>query len=96
MHETPCKDLHRIEVRDKKGNVRQAVLELRYRKIKILPSRAKQNRYQPLTLTVLYAEERDTPKGTDPIRWKLVTDLPVRSRDEALEKLEWYALRWNI
>jgi len=96
MHEAPCKGLHRIDVRDKKGNVRQAVLELRYRRIKIPPSRAKQSRYQPVILTVLYAEERDAPKGADAVRWKLVTDLPVRSRDEALEKLEWYALHWNI
>lgn len=28
--------------------------------------------------------------------WKLVTDLRVSSRTEAIEKLEWYALRWKI
>ena len=96
MQEVPCKGLHRIDVRDKKGNARQAILELRYRRIKVLPSRAKQNRYQPLTLTVLHAMERHAPKGTEAIRWKLVTDLPVCSRAEALEKLQWYALRWKI
>jgi hypothetical protein len=96
MQETPCKGLHRIDVRDKKGNVRQATLELRYRRIKVLPSRAKQNRYHPIVMTVLYAQERCAPKGCEAIRWKLVTDLPVRSRAEALEKIEWYALRWKI
>ncbi len=30
------------------------------------------------------------------IRWKLMTDLPVRSRAEAIEKLDWYAMRWKI
>ncbi len=30
------------------------------------------------------------------IEWKLITDLPVGSRAEAIEKLEWYALRWKI
>ena len=49
-----------------------------------------------MTLTVLYATERRAPKGNETIRWKLVTDLPVRSRAEALEKLQWYALRWKI
>ena len=96
MQEVPCKGLHRIDVRDKKGTVRQAILELQFRRIKVLPSRAKQNRYQPLTLTVLYATERQAPKGTEAIRWKLITDLPVSSRAEALEKLQWYALRWKI
>jgi hypothetical protein len=96
MQETPCKGVHRVDVRDKKGNVRRALLELRYRRIKVLPSRAKQSRYQPITMTVLYAQERHAPRGCEAIRWKLVTDLPVRSRAEALEKLEWYALRWRI
>jgi len=30
------------------------------------------------------------------IEWKLITDLPVSSRTDAIEKLEWYALRWKI
>src|SRR6185437_4901135 len=63
MEEAPCKGVYHIDVRDKKGDVRQAILELRYRRIKVLPSRAKQNRYQPLTLTVLHAKERYAPKG---------------------------------
>ena len=28
--------------------------------------------------------------------WKLITDLPVTSRKEAIEKLKWYSLRWKI
>lgn len=47
-------------------------------------------------MTVLYAVERGKPKGRDPINWKLLTDLPVGSRDEAIEKLRWYAMRWKI
>jgi len=96
MEEVNCKGLHRIEVRDKKGNTREAVLELKYRRIRILPPIGKQKRYPPLTLTVIHAQERDAPKGSEAIDWKLVTDLPVRSRVEAIEKLDWYALRWKI
>jgi len=96
MEEVNCKGLHRIEVRDKKGNTREAVLELKYRRIRILPPIGKQKRYPPLTLTVIHAQERDAPKGCEAIDWKLITDLPVRSRVEAIEKLDWYALRWKI
>lgn len=96
MQEVDCKGLHHIEVRDKKGNTREAVLELKYRRIRILPPIGKQKRYPPLTLTVLHAQERDAPKGYEAIDWKLITDLPVRSRAEAIEKLDWYALRWKI
>lgn len=96
MEEVNCKGLHRIEVRDKKGNTREAVLELKYRRIRILPPIGKQKRYPPLTLTVIHAQERDAPKGSEAIDWKLITDLPVRSRVEVIEKLDWYALRWKI
>jgi len=47
-------------------------------------------------LTVLHATERDAPKGRDRIDWKLITDLPIGSREEAIEKLNWYAMRWKI
>jgi hypothetical protein len=30
------------------------------------------------------------------LSWKLLTDLPVRTRQEAVEKLDWYAQRWKI
>jgi hypothetical protein len=35
-------------------------------------------------------------KNGKKINWKLITDLPVGSRTDAIEKLEWYALRWKI
>jgi hypothetical protein len=94
--ETRCKGLHRIEVRDRRGDVSEAVLEIKYRRIKVLPPIGKQSRYPALDLTVLHATERGKPRGRDPIDWKLITDLPVTSRAEAIEKLRWYALRWKI
>jgi hypothetical protein len=47
-------------------------------------------------LTVIYAQERNAPQGREPIDWKLLTDLQVTSRAQALEKLRWYASRWKI
>jgi hypothetical protein len=96
MEEVAVKGLHRIEVRDSNGDPDQAILEIRYRKIRVLPPIGKQQRYPALTLTVIHAEERGTPKNRKKIDWRLITDLPVSSRTEAIEKLEWYALRWKI
>jgi hypothetical protein len=96
MKEASVKGLHRIHVRDSNGDPDEAVLEIRYRKIHILPPIGKQKRYPALTLTVIHAEERGTPKNRKKIDWKLITDLPVGSRADAIEKLEWYALRWKI
>lgn len=96
MDEVKVKGLHRIEVRDNKGNISEAVLEIKYRRIRVLPPIGKQKEYPNLILTVIHAEERDQPKHRDKIIWKLMTDLPVSSRQEAIEKLEWYAMRWKI
>ncbi len=96
MEEVAVKGLHRIDVRDSNGDPDEAVLEIRYRKIRVLPPIGKQKRYPTLTLTVIHAEERGTPRNRKRIDWKLITDLPVGSRADAIEKLEWYALRWKI
>jgi hypothetical protein len=49
-----------------------------------------------MTLTVIHAKERGKPKGRDPIDWKLITNLPVSCKADAIEKLDWYAMRWKI
>jgi hypothetical protein len=47
-------------------------------------------------LTVIHAEERGDPDGRERIDWKLITDLPVQSTQDVVEKLDWYAMRWKI
>ncbi|MET4222180.1 hypothetical protein ABIB00_007416 [Bradyrhizobium sp. LB14.3] len=93
MDEVAVKGRHRIDVRDNNGNLDQAILEIRYRRVRVLPTIGKQKRYPALTLTVIHAAERATPKNRKKIEWKLITDLPVGSRTDPIEKLEWYALR---
>ena len=96
MIESKIKGVHCIEVKDKCGNLSKAVLDLKYRIIKVLPSKDKQKRYSELRLTVIHAVERNKPKNRERIIWKLITDLPVLSKSEAVEKINWYAMRWKI
>jgi hypothetical protein len=96
MAEVRCKGVHRIQVPDRNGRLSDALLELRFRRIRVLPPIGKQSRYPQLDLTVLHATERGRPRNREPIQWKLITDLPVMSRTSAIEKLHWYALRWKI
>lgn len=96
MSEVRVRGVHRIEVVDKKGCVSQARLELRYRRIRVMPPIGKQDRNPTLLLTVLFAQERGKPTGRGPIDWRLITDLPATSREQAIEKLRWYAQRWKI
>lgn len=96
MSDVKIKGLHRIEFRDKNGDVSEAVLEIRYKRIRVLPPIGKKKKYPELVLAVIYAQERGTPKGREKIDWKLITDLSVNSRQDAIEKLKWYSLRWKI
>ncbi|MGF6303772.1 IS4 family transposase [Paraburkholderia sp. WC7.3d] len=96
MAEVRVKGLHRIEFCDAKGRPHQACLEIRYRRLTVWPPVAKQRHYPALRLTVIHATERGEPAGRERIEWKLLTDLPVNSRAGAIEKIDWYAMRWKI
>lgn len=78
------------------GNVAEtACLQVKFAAITTLPPIGKQKRYGPQVLTYIHALERDPPAGRQPIDWKLVTNLPVTDLAGAVEKLDWYALRWK-
>jgi hypothetical protein len=94
--QSPCRGLHRIGVRNRKGEDCKAVLEVRYRRMCIQTAKGKQKRYPEQTVMVIEAREQEQPADRDRIDWKLVTDLPVESLDQAIEKVRWYAQRWKI
>ena len=71
-------------------------VQVKFVAIEILPPIGKQKRYRPQRLTYIHATEIDPPADRPPIDWKLVTNLPVEDFAAAVEKLEWYALRWKI
>jgi hypothetical protein len=96
MDEVRVKGLHTLEVRNDRGERSEAILEIRYSRIRVLPPIGKQKKYPETFLTIIYAQERGNPKDRKKINWKLITDLPVTCLAEAIEKLEWYASRWNI
>jgi Transposase DNA-binding len=96
MKEASVQGLYRVHVRDDSGNPSEAVLKIKYRTIRVLPPINKQQQYPRLTLTVIHARENATPRGRKKIDWQLITNLPVRTRRQAIEKLEWYSMRWKI
>lgn len=96
MEEAGVRGVHTIEIRDDKGKLIRVKLDIRFRRIHVLPPIGKQMRYPPLDLTVIHVTERGAPKGRKPLDWKLITDLKVTNRAEAVEKINWYAMRWKI
>ncbi|MCP4737060.1 MAG: IS4 family transposase, partial [Bosea sp.] len=49
-----------------------------------------------ITVTALLATEPHPPAGEEPLHWMLLTNLPVETPEQAIEKLSWYLCRWQI
>ena len=49
-----------------------------------------------LSVTGIMAIERNPPINKKGIKWVLLTNLGIENIQQAIEKVEWYALRWNI
>jgi hypothetical protein len=96
MKKAPVKGRHRIQGRNKQGEPYEAELDIQYEQLQVLPPEGKWKDHTDLTLTVIHATERGTPRGREKIAWKLLTNLPVKTLKAAIEKLNWYALRWKI
>src|SRR3954454_1357895 len=96
MEREPIRGSHEVEVHDDRGRVRMAAVDLRFRRMTVRPPIGKHRQYPALPLTVLHADERGTPAGREPIRWRLLTNRPVDDLAGAIEKLDWYAQRWKI
>lgn len=89
-----------IKVAAKAGQkARKATLSVRFAQVTIKApvDRAKyQKLTEPLTLWAIEAREEFPPEGAAPICWRLLTTLETTTLAQALEKVRWYAVRWEI
>jgi hypothetical protein len=51
---------------------------------------------QALDLWAVRVWEPVTPAGEEPLEWILLTNCPVLSFEEALERIHWYEMRWIV
>jgi hypothetical protein len=49
-----------------------------------------------LNMYAIYVSEINTTNETEYIDWMLLTNIPITTIEEALEKISWYCLRWRI
>jgi hypothetical protein len=62
-----------------------------------LAAPGKKKKLPPLAMTVVWSSEIDPPAGIKkPLQWMLLSNRPVDDLEQALERLRWYACRWNI
>ena len=51
---------------------------------------------QPIRMNVVYVIEVDAPAGVEPIRWVLLTSLPVATLADTWRVIEYYESRWLV
>jgi hypothetical protein len=86
----------KIQVPRKDGHPgRLATLAIRFAPVTLRPPCLKEDQ-PPVSLWAVEAREVRPPRGAKPICWRLLTTLPVTTAEAAIEKVRWYAQRWQI
>jgi len=76
---------------------RNTEVEIRFKEVSLSPRQTRELRHkQPLKLWAVYLVEPHPPKGATPLRWLLLTTIPVTSAKVARQCVKYYCLRWRI
>jgi hypothetical protein len=75
---------------------RQVTLNLRKVELTLRPDPQKHPQRQPLTWTLIEAREAEPAAGSEPLHWRLWTNLSVTTVEDVLEVLRFYTLRWRV
>lgn len=63
------------------------------------PNRTKRkdgDNLENILLWGIFVREKNHPKNEDGLSWFLVTNICVDTNEEAIKRIKWYTLRWNI
>jgi len=103
VSEQPVSGIWEIHI-PKRANrpARDAKLEIRFANVTLKLPKTKKHLAKraglpkELTVWAIRAEEIECPKGIEPLQWLLITTLEVDTFEAAVEKLDWYTLRYCI
>jgi hypothetical protein len=74
---------------------REARLEIRYAAVTLKPPQRKPH-LSSVKMWAVLAQEVHAPSAIKPLRWMLLTTCEVHNTQSAIEKIDWYRLRWGI
>ena len=82
--------------RAKSRDARTANVEVRSTTVTLTPSPRPDRQLPPVEVNLVLVEEVEPPEGCEPIRWLLVTTLPVANVDDPKQVVAIYCQRWQI
>jgi hypothetical protein len=89
-----------LNKRVNKRSAHTAKLEVRFGEVEIKRPQGCSDKNAPKTVKLTLIDVRELPESVvgdeEPIHWRLLTTHSVNSFEDALEKINWYCLRWNI
>jgi hypothetical protein len=87
-----------LPARDLKRSARLAKLTLRFGKVDLARPKNTLDRGLPksVPLTLIEVVERDPPRGTEAVHWRLLTTHEVTDAAAAWQIVDWYKMRWII
>ncbi len=74
---------------------RTAQVELRWHELELCAPQHHAAK-PPLRLWVVHVRETQTPAGTEPLEWFLLSTREITDFEQACECLRWYGLRWRV
>lgn len=60
------------------------------------PRRPDRDPLPAVTMYIVLAREVNPPANVTPLEWLLLTNVPVHSFSDAVERIKWYRCRWHI
>lgn len=95
----PARGQKVIEIGGREGKPsRTATVNIAWTELRIVPPRQPRGEHDqaPLRVCVVRVWEEQPPAGCEAVEWILLTNVPVVTLAEALERVEWYQARWII
>jgi len=82
--------------RTKYREAREGTFDVRFKEVTFTRGKRKGGNHPPVSVYAVYATEKNPPKGETPIRWMLLTSLPIETLAQAQTVIGWYKVRWEI
>jgi hypothetical protein len=96
MESLPAAEIEFTVPRHAKQPARTARMAVRFAQLTLAPPRLKKQ-LPALPMSVIWSCDIEPPAGINkPLQWMVLSNRPVESLEQALERLQWYACRWNI
>lgn len=101
LEKQPVKGTKEVKVSGKKKEEnRTAILEVRYATVTISPPKnlkaSEKKKLGTITVDAVLAKEVNAPDKVEPLEWLLLTNLSVKTYEDAIQILAWYERRWDI